>query len=355
MADQIEEQDVELTEDESVEEAHDPKNAEAQSVDSVDKAGDATGKAKMPSMGTAKNNTKQDPMPKTKAGMINAMFSKMNNMSKAEMNKMYASYHEGVEEASEDGEVVNEKKVEVKVDFKDDLNALVESEATLSDEFKAKTATIFEAAVNNKVAAEIDRLEEQYKTELDEEIKSTKDDLVEKVDSYLNYVVENWMADNKVAIQNGLRTEIAENFMNKLKDVFTESYVEVPEGKVDLVDDLAAQVEELETKLNETTGKAISVSEELEVMKREAIIREASKDLAETQVEKLKSLVENIDYEDEAKFAEKVKTIKESYFKTQTPADNNTDQLDEDTSDDTVEVSGSMAKYISAIKKTAKP
>jgi hypothetical protein len=162
------------------------------------------------------------------------------------------------------------------------------------------------------------------------------------------------MEENKVAVANGLRTEIAENFMNKLKDVFTESYVEVPEGKVDLVDDLAAQVEELETKLNETTGKAISVSEELEIMKRDAIIREASKDLAETQVEKLKSLVDNIDYEDETKFAEKVKTIKESYFKTSKPTAGITEELDEDTSDDQVDVSGSMASYISAIKKSAK-
>ena len=359
MADQIEEQDVELTEDESVEEAHDPKNAEAQSIASVDKAGNASGKAKLPDMGTAKNNSKQDPMekpkmPGTKAGLINAMFSKMNGMSKSEMSKMYASYHEDVE-ASEEMEAVNEKSVKVDVDFKEDLNALVESEATLSDEFKAKTATIFEAAVNSKVTAEIERLEENYKTELEEELKTTREDLIEKVDSYLNYVVENWMEENKVAIHNGLRTEIAEDFMNKMKDVFIESYIEVPESKVDLVDDLAAQVEDLEEKLNETTGKAISVSEELENLKRDAIIREASKDLAETQVEKLKSLTHSIDYESEENFIEKVKTVKESYFKVSSPAESTMEDLDEDTSDDTVEVSGSMASYISAIKKTAKP
>jgi rRNA-processing protein FCF1 len=286
--------------------------------------------------------------------MINAMFSKMSAMSKEDMSKMYSSFHEETEENGEAVNVAETKDIKVEVDFKEDLNALVESEATLSDEFKAKTATIFEAAVTNKVAAEIEKLEENYKTELEEELKTTRDDLIEKVDSYLNYVVENWMEENKVAVANGLRTEIAENFMNKLKDVFTESYVEVPEGKVDLVDDLAAQVEELETKLNETTGKAISVSEELEIMKRDAIIREASKDLAETQVEKLKSLVDNIDYEDETKFAEKVKTIKESYFKTSKPTAGITEELDEDTSDDQVDVSGSMASYISAIKKSAK-
>jgi len=351
-------QEVELTEDESVEEAHDPKNAEAQSVASV-KAAEKKGvsQASPPGMGTAKNNTgvgdKKMEKPKTKAGMINAMFSKMSSMSKEDMSKMYSSFHEETEENGEAVNVAETKDIKVEVDFKEDLNALVESEATLSDEFKAKTATIFEAAVTNKVAAEIEKLEENYKTELEEELKTTRDDLIEKVDSYLNYVVENWMEENKVAVQNGLRTEIAENFMNKLKDVFTESYVEVPEGKVDLVDDLAAQVEELETKLNETTGKAISVSEELEIMKRDAIIREASKDLAETQVEKLKSLVDNIDYEDEVKFTEKVKTIKESYFKTSKPAAGITEELDEDTSDDQVEVSGTMAQYISAIKKSA--
>ena len=361
MADQIEEQDVELTEDESVEEAHDPKNAEQQSIASVDKAGGATGTAKLPNMGTAKNNTKQDPMqkiPGTKAGMINAMHMKMNNMSKAEMSKMYSSYHKGMGEdveADEKLDVVAEKSVKVEVDFKEDLNALVESEATLSDEFKAKTATIFEAAVNSKVTAEIEKLEENYKTELEEELKSTREDLIEKVDSYLNYVVENWMEENKVAIHNGLRTEIAEDFMNKMKDVFIESYIEVPESKVDLVDDLATQVEDLEERLNVETGKAISVSEELENLKREAIIREASKDLAETQVEKLHSLTRSIEFESEENFIEKVNTVKESYFKVSTPAENAIEDLDEDTSDDTVEVSGSMASYISAMKKINKP
>ena len=352
MTDQIEEQDVELNDNDVVEEAHDPKNAEAQSVASVKSAEKAGKTAKLPNMGTAKNNTKQDPMPKTKAGMINAAFTKMNSLSKEEMSKVYSSLMaEEAEAQAAEGEV---EIIESDYDFESDLNALVENEATLSDEFKAKTSVIFETAVKTKLAEEINRLEENYKTELEEEVAATKADLVEKVDSYLNYVVENWMEENKVAIHNGLRTEIAEDFMTKLKDVFTESYIEVPEGKVDLVDDLAEQVEELEQKLNDTTGQAIAVSEELEGYKRAAIIREHSKDLAETQVEKLAKLAEDIDFDDEESFNEKVKTIKESYFKTSTPQSaDDAESLDEDTAQE-VEISGSMAQYISAIKKSNK-
>jgi hypothetical protein len=158
------------------------------------------------------------------------------------------------------------------------------------------------------------------------------------------------MEENKLAIQTGLRTEIAEEFMGKLKDLFTESYIEVPEGKVDLVDELAETVEELEQKLNAQTGQAIAMAEELEGYKRDAIIREASGDLAETQVEKLKSLVEDIDFDDEETFAKKVATVKESYFNKAKveSADFDTDESD----DDIVETSGSMNQYLAALRKT---
>ena len=152
-----------------------------------------------------------------------------------------------------------------------------------------------------------------------EEVESIKTDLVGKVDSYLNYVVESWMEENKLAIQNGLRTEIAENFMNGMRDLFVESYVEVPESKVDLVDELAEQVNELEEKLNSTTGDAISLAEELETYKRETIIAEASRDLADTQVRELRELVETVDFENEESFAKKINTVKESYFSKEIP------------------------------------
>jgi hypothetical protein len=330
--------------------AHDPKNAEAQSVASIDKAGDATGTAPK----RKGDNTKKDPMIKTKAGMIAAMVGKMQGMNKQAINAMYGKM-ESVDAEEFAGEQIAEEEVKdqvkVEVDFKDDLGALVNEEATLSDEFKQKAETIFEAAINTKVNAEIDRLEEKYNEELSEEIESTKKDLVEKVDSYLNYVVEGWMEDNKLAIQNGLRTEIAEDFMNKLKDLFVESHIEVPEDKVDLVDELADNVEELEAKLNESTERSIQMAEELETYKRESIIREATKDLAETQVEKLKSLAENVDFDDEETFAKKVAQLKESYFaktaKTQ-------EEIIEDDDAPIVESTGSMDSYLKAIKKTAK-
>lgn len=349
--DQVTDQEIDLHDDnEVVEEAHDPKNAEAQSVASVDKAGDATGTAAK----RKGDSGKQDPMPKmpgTKAGIINALYTKASKMKKEDLAAMYGKIMAEDFDTEDSVVVENDISINYQADFSDDLNAIMANEATLSEEFKEKTAIIFEAAIKSKLAEEIDRLEEKYNEELEAEITSTKEDLVEKVDSYLNYVVENWMEENKVAIQTGLRTEIAEDFMNKMKDLFTESYIDVPESKIDLVDELAETVEELEEKLNAQTGKAIEMAEELESYKRDAIIREASRDLVETQVEKLKSLVDDIDFDDEDTFAKKVATVKESYFNKVTStesADFDTDEGD----DAIVESSGSMAQYLTALKRT---
>lgn len=345
-------QEVELHDDDNevVEEAHDPKNAEAQSVASVDKAGEATGTAPK----RKGDQSKKDPMPKmpgTKAGMINAMYMKASKMKKEDLADMYGKIM--AESVDEDGEVVlDTTDLDYNTDFSSDLNALVNEEATLSEDFKAKAEVIFEAAIKSKLSEEIDRLEEKYNEELDAEVNSTKEDLVEKVDSYLNYVVENWMEDNKLAIQTGLRTEIAEGFMNNLKDLFTESYIDVPESKVDLVDELAETVEELEEKLNTTTGEAIAMSEELESFKRDAIIREASKDLAETQIAKLKSLVEDVDFDNEETFAKKVATVKESYFTKESVNVENTELVVSEENNDVVETTGSMAQYLQALKAT---
>ena len=301
---------------------------EDESIASVDKAANATTKA---------------PVPKTKAGMINVMAMKLNSMKKADIQATY--FKDSVDMDNVDA------IVETQIDTSAELAALVESEATLSDEFKAKTAIIFESAVKSKLSEEVDRMEAQYKEELAEEVSSTKADLVEKVDSYLNYVVESWMEENQIAIQNGLRTEIAETFMDKMKDLFTESYIDVPQSKVDLVDELAESVEQLEKSLNETTQKVINTTEELEVYKRDTVIREASRDLAETQVVKLKSLVESIDFEDEDSFAAKVKTVVESYFTKEIANSEEVEQIVED-ADQEVEVSSVMEGYLSAIRKT---
>lgn len=347
MTDQIQDQDVELDENE-IEEAHDPKNAEAQSIASVKGAEGKGTTAKEPGgKGGAKDPMQK--LPGTKAGMINAMYMKASKMKKEELAGMFNKIMG--ETVAEELETDAQPMVEYQADFSQDLDALIESEATLSEEFKAKTAVIFEAAIKSKLSEEIDRLEESYANELEEELSATKADLVEKVDSYLNYVVEGWMEENKLAVQSGLRTEIAEKFMNSLKDLFTESYIEVPESKVDLVDELAAEVEELEEALNSSMQKAIQVSEELEIMKRSEIIREASKDLAETQVEKLAKLVEDIDFEDTETFAEKVKVVKESYFKKET-VESVIEETTEDDDGNIMESSTSMAQYISAIRKS---
>ena len=351
MTDQIEDQEVELENEVEIEEAqaHDPKNAEAQSVASV-KGAEGKGKtAKEP----GGKGTPQEPMqklPGTKAGMINAMYMKASKMKKEELAGMYRKIMG--ETVAEEVEADDQPIVEYQADFSQDLDALIESEATLSDEFKAKTAVIFEAAIKSKLSEEIDRLEENYKTELEEEVSATKADMVEKVDSYLNYVVENWMEENKLAVQTGLRTEIAEKFMNSLKDLFTESYIEVPESKVDLVDELAAEVEELEEALNNSMAKAIETAEELEDMKRNEVIREASKDLAETQVEKLAKLVGDITFEDEDTFAEKVKTVKESYFKKESVESVIEDAVEDDDGN-IVETTGTMEQYLTAIRKAS--
>ena len=314
MTDQID-QDVEL--DEDIEEAHDPKNAEAQSIASVD-AAEKKGPVAKKRKGDKSNSQAMEKEPAAPAAMK-------------------------AEDVQFDG------------DFSEDLNALVESEATLSDEFKAKTAVIFEAAIKSKLSEEINRLETEYAEQLAEEVTTTKADLVEKVDSYLNYVVENWMEENKMAIQSGLRAEIAEGFMEKLKDVFTESYIAVPDEKVDLVDDLSEQVKELETAINERTEEAMSLSVELDTFRREAVIAEASKGLADTQVEKLTKLVEGFEFHDAESFAEKVAIVKEANFKPEAIESTIAEETVDDASDAISEATSDvMQTYLSAIRKSTK-
>lgn len=278
--------------------------------------------------------------PKTKAGMINAMYSKMSKMKKGELEDAYKamnnSYHEDTEV---DGEKI----------FEDDLKALVDSEATLSEGFKDKAEIIFEAALKSKISEHVERLEESYAEELAEETSRIHSDLVEKVDGYLNYVVESWMEDNKLAIETGLRTEISESFMKQLHQVFTEHYIEVPEGKVDLVDELSTQKDELEEQVNTTVADNVALKAEVEKLQRAAIVTEASTGLSEAQADKLKGLVEDIDADDSEAFAEKVAQIKESYFKAKVTTQEE-EVIEEDTDND-VAVSGTMAVYLEALNK----
>ena len=312
MTDQLKRQDAELDDDENVVEAHDPNNAEEQSIASV-KSASAAGKTATKRKGDKSNS---DPMGKRVTG--------------------------DPEKQSED------------YDFSDDLEALISEEATLSEGFKGKAAIIFEAAIKSKLTEEVARLEENYAVSLQEEVDSFKADMVEKVDGYLNYVVENWMKENEVAIHNGLRSEIAEEFMDKLQALFVESYIAVPDSKVDLVDDLAEQNEALEASLNEQTEAMIAMKEELESYKRYEVIREAARGLAETEVEKLVKLSEDLDFGSEEEFAAKVKTIKEAYFKKATKTSPSLVESVDETESEEVQLSGNMAAYINALRKTNK-
>jgi len=238
------------------------------------------------------------------------------------------------------------------VKFKEDLDALVDSEATLSESFREKAGVIFEAAFAAKVAEEVERLEEQYEEQLSEETTAIKEDLVEKVDGYLNYVVEQWMQDNQIAIEAGLRTEIAEGFMTALKDVFVEHYIEVPESQVNIVDELAEQVDGLQEQLGKVTEDNIALTESVQTLKREAVIAEASEGLTVAQSEKLAKLSEKVDFDSEESFAKKVATIKESYF----PGEEVViaEEVEEEDSSTPVATSPLMAQYLDAIAKSQK-
>ena len=259
----------------------------------------------------------------------------------------------------EDEDEMEAKKESYEIDMTDDIEALVADE-DLSEEFKTKAKTIFEAAVASKVKDEASKIEEQYQTDAEETIEELKKDLTEKVDSYLNYVAESWVSENELAIERGLKTELTEDFINGLKKLFEEHYVEVPEDKFDVVEELAGRLDETEDKLNEEVAQNISLSQGIEELQREKIIREASQDLADSEQEKLKELTEDVDFEDEEKFVEKVSTLKEAYFKSEkleaVSDDTNVASSDTDSlsTDEVQNVDPSMSGYTAAISKFAK-
>ena len=261
-----------------------------------------------------------------------------------------------MDDEEEDEEV---KKEEVEIDMTDDINALVADE-DLSEDFKAKAKTIFEGAVAAKVKEQMTEAEAKLEEETNQKIEEIKDDLTEKVDSYLNYVSESWVKENELAIERGLKSELTEDFISGLKQLFEEHYVEVPEDKFDVVEELANRLDEMEDKLNEEVASNITALQDIEELQREKIISEASKDLADTQVEKLKALSEDIDFENEEAFVEKVSTLKESYFgegKVEAVSDDSavvSDDADFSGAGDVAQpVNESMTQYTAALTKFA--
>ena len=298
-------------------------------------------------------------VPSTKSAMIKALFDKVNGLKKEEVSAKWKDLMDVAEaedlggetpdDATPEGDTgkIGKKKKKIKISMpeinvKEDIDALVEGEE-LSEEFKTKASTIFEAAVHQKVmeiaTVKIDELEKEYQTNLQEEIVSFRDELTEKVDGYLNYVVEEWMKENEIALDSSLKSELTEEFIGGLKNLFTEHYIEVPDEKVDIVESLYDKVEELEGKLNSQIDDNVQVTSELNEYRKDKILEEVCEDLADTQSEKMKTLIEGVSYENDADdFENKVKTIKESYFPNQTKQDENVEQ-ESDASVDGEEVS----------------
>ena len=313
------------------------------------------------------------PVPKTKNGMLKSVYEKLNSLKKDQLAAQYEAIlkatklaEENDDEEDDDEEEVKEKRTkaaikaeDLNIDVKDDVEALVQGEDGLTEEFKEKASTIFEAAVQAKVLEEVnkkvDEIETQFKEDQDKSSEDFKKEMTEKVDGYLTYVVEEWMSENELAIERGIRSELVEDFMAGLKTLFAEHYIDIPEEKVDMVDDLFTKVEDLETSLDEEINRGVELQKELAQFKKDDALRDATKDLADTETEKISKLAEGIEYENQEQYTEKLNVLKESYFP---KSDAVTSEITE--TDETIEVSDEqteeklnedMKHYTSAIKR----
>jgi len=308
--------------------------------------------------------------PKTKAGMVKAIYDQLNSMKKAELSDSFSkimgatSLNEEEEEEDDEEEVKAGYKMENKklkkedldLDVKEDMDAIMNGEE-LSEDFKTKATTIFEAAVSAKVISEVnqrvDALEEEFKKEIQEAKEEYKSNMSEKVDGYLNYVVEEWMKENELAVERGIRSELVEDFMTGLKNLFQEHYIDIPEEKVDLVDDLFEKVEDLEKQLDETVNNSVEMKKELAEFKKQEALRDVSEELADTEKEKLQKLSEGVDYEDSEQYKEKLEVIKENYFpKGEDTPQPLTEEVENNESDELVEeIDASVSFYANALKR----
>jgi hypothetical protein len=221
---------------------------------------------------------------------------------------------EVIAEKSHEMEDEDDKEEMKKKKMKEDVDALFADDSTISEEFKSKVSTIFEARFADRVAQIQEETEAKYADMLSEAVDQIKSDLTTKVDDYLNYVVEQWLADNEIAIESGLRSELTEEFIAGLRNLFAEHYIDVPAEKVDLVDELAGKVDELESKLNEEIERGIGFAKALVESRKNEITREVTEGLTTTQAEKVKQLAESVEFSTEEEYKEKLETIRENYF-----------------------------------------
>ena len=278
--------------------------------------------------------------------MVMSMYHKMKEMMAKEMS------HEESEKEALKKEAVEQRIKEINV--QEHVDALMSGEGDLSDDFKKKAATVFESAVKSKVRDEVTRLQENYDSELEEATKSVKSDLTEKVDTYLNYVVEEWMKENELAVERGLKGEIAEDFIAGLKQLFEDHYVDVPDEKYDVLQAQSDKIAELEEKVNKTLEESINFKKSNDELTRNKVISESTSDLADTEIEKFKELTEDVDFENEETFKGKLETLKESYFpRVKKETTENIDNVETGPAQD-IDITDSMAAYSKAIGTAVK-
>ena len=311
---------------------------------------------------------KKAPVPKTKVGMIKAMVDFANGKKKDDVKAMFKAMMDP--DAAKDDEEKMERAMPIKsrhdpkkaiksrynpesLDLSADVKALFGDE-DLSEEFKAKATTIFEAAVVSRINEALESTEIDVVAEVEAEKELVKEEMTAKLDDYLDYVVNEWVKDNELAIEQGIRSEIVENFMVGLRNLFTENYIDIPEEKVDIVDEMAAKVEDTEKAVNEEIEKNIALQKELNNLKSEKVFKEVSEGLTETQKEKFKSLAESVEYNDE--YAEKLDTLKNNYFPQEEVVESNdvSDEEPLENLEEETKVNGSMANYMNAISRSIK-
>ena len=303
--------------------------------------------------------------PKLKSEIMAGIVDHIKGLKKEDLAKLYGTHvlgeteqDEGYEEEEEDEEASKVKKESIDqtiedLDVSQDIEALVSGEEELSDEFKTKASTIFETAIKSKVRTELEKIHAKNEESAKKVAEETMTSVVEKVDDYMNYVVEQWMTDNELAIERGLKGEIAEDFISGLKGLFEDHYIDVPDEKYDILEANLTKIEELEDKLNKQMEENVQLKKAKGELVKESMIADVADGMTDTETEKFQSLVDDVEFSDEESYKEKLQTIKESYFGSgEVKAQDET--LTEEGSEETQEVSGTMAQYMSAIKKDNK-
>jgi len=284
----------------------------------------------------------------SKKDLMAAMHKKMEGMDKKDLMAAYGSMNMGMHEETDDN--IEERISDINV--KEDVSALISGE-DLSEEFKIKAATIFEAAVKSKIRSEVERMEESYAVQLEEATEVVKEELSEKVDGYLSYVVEEWMRENEIAVERGLKGEIAEDFISGLKQLFEDHYIDVPDEKYDILEAQSEKISELEEKLNSSIQENIERKKVVESLTRDAVMHEMSEELTVTEMEKFKSLTEELEFVSEESFRQKLDTLKEGYFpktggeETFAIVDGDSEEPAQD-----IDTTDTIKSYLSAISRT---